>query len=60
MIQLFTIFSDFNSHRKKTNKAGQFLAVDLSPTILSSGATDETLQQSGKQGLLQTLIEEFS
>ena len=27
-----------------------FLAVDLSSTVLNTGTTDETLQQSGKQG----------
>ena len=26
-----------------------FLAVDLSPTFLNTGTTDETYQQSGKQ-----------
>ena len=36
-------FKDFTNHRKKTNRV-VFLAVDLSPTFLNTGATDETLQ----------------
>ena len=33
-----------------------FLAVDLSPTFLSTGTTDETFQQSGKQDSVRHLL----
>ena len=34
----------------------QFLAVDLSPTFLTTGTTDETFQQSGKQDFSRHIL----
>ena len=57
-ILLFTKFSDFTNHRKKTNKA-VILPVDLSPTFLNAGITDE-FPTIRKIRLLQTHIDEFN
>ena len=48
-ILLFTGFSKtlLTTERRLTGQ--YFLAVDLSPTFLNTGTTDETFQQSGKQ-----------
>ena len=46
---IYRFFKDFTNHRNKT----KFLAVDLSPTFLNTGTTDETFQQSGKQDSLK-------
>ena len=47
---IYKFFKDFTNHKKKTNcRRLQFLAVDLSPTFLNTGTTNETFQQSGKQ-----------
>ena len=35
------------TEKRRTRR--KFLAVDLSPTFLNTGTTDETFQQSGKQ-----------
>ena len=54
-ILLFTSFSDFTNHRKKSSilqKEGwYFLAVDLSPTFLNTETTNETFQQAGTQDI---------
>ena len=34
----------------------QFLAVDLSPTFLNTGSTDETFHQSGKQDSFRQIL----
>ena len=45
---IYKFFKDFTNHRKKTNRAVD-LVVELFPTFLNTGTTDETFQQSGKQ-----------
>ena len=42
---------------ERTLTGWKFLAVDLSPTFLNTGITDETFQQSGKQDSLRHLLE---
>ena len=41
-------FKDCANHRTKTNRV-----VDLSPTFVNTGTTDETFQQCGKQDFLK-------
>ena len=52
---IYKLFKDFTNHKKKTNRV-EILAADLSPTFLNTGATDETLQQSGKQDSFRLLL----
>ena len=47
------ILKFFITDRRLTGQ--QFLAVDLSPTFLKTGTTDETFQQSGKQSFRHIL-----
>ena len=59
----YTVFSfDLNqpltNHRKKSNRV-VVLAIDLSPTFLNTGITNETYQQCGKQDFFRN-IEKFS
>ena len=55
-ILLFTSFSKtlLTTERRLTGQ--QFLAVDLSTTLLNTGTTDETFQQSEKQDSLRHLL----
>ena len=52
---IYKFFKDFANHRKKNNRA-EDLAVDLSPTFLNTGTTDETFQQSGKQDSFRHIL----
>ena len=45
---IYKSFEDLTNHRKRTNRA-VVLVVDLFPTFLKTGTTDETFQQSGKR-----------
>ena len=56
-ILLFTSFSKtlLTSERRLTG--WWFLAIDLSPTLLSTGTNDETFQQSGKQNSFRHILE---
>ena len=47
-------FKDYLGFQRLTGQ--QFLAVELSPTFLNTGATDETFQQSGKQDSFRHLF----
>ena len=53
---LFTSFSKtlLTTERKLTGR--YFLAVDLSPTFLNTGTTDETFQQFGKQDSFRQIL----
>ena len=53
---IYKFFKDFTNHRKKTNRA-VVLAVDLSPTFLNTGTTNETFQQSGILESLASMYE---
>ena len=59
-ILLFTSFSKtlLTTERRLTGR--QFLAVDLSPTFLYTGTTDETFQQSGKQDSFRQLFKSLA
>ena len=46
---IYKFFKDITNHRKNTNRAVVFSSIDLSPTFLNTGTTNETFQQSGKQ-----------
>ena len=48
-------YKDSTNHRKKTNRT-VVLAVDLSPTFLNTGTTNETLQQAGKHDSFRNLF----
>ena len=52
---IYKFFKDFTNHRKKTNRV-VVLAVDLSPTFLNTGTTDETFQHSGKQDSFRHIL----
>ena len=56
---IYNFFKDFTNHRKKTNRV-VVLAVDLSPTFLNTGTTDETFQQSGKQDSFRHLLKNLA
>ena len=47
---IYKFFKDFTNHRKKTNRAVVFSSRPFL-SILNTGTTNETLQQSGKQDL---------
>ena len=50
---IYKLFKDFTNHRKKTNRAVVFSHTLfnhlLAPTVLNTGTTNETFQQSWKQ-----------
>ena len=46
---IYKFFKDFTNHKKKTNRAVVFSSIDLSPTFLNTGTTNENFQQSGRQ-----------
>ena len=50
---IYKLFNDFTNHRKKTRRT---FAVDLFPTLLNTGSTDETFQQSGKQDSFRHIL----
>ena len=56
-IPLFTSFSNTLLTSEKRLTGWQFLAIDLSPTLLSTGTNDETFQQSGKQNSFRHILE---
>ena len=56
---IYKFFKDFTNHRKKTNRA-VVLAVDISPTFLNTGTTEETFQQSRKQDSFRHLLESLA
>ena len=56
---IYKIFKDFTNHRKKTNRA-VVLVVDLSPTFLNPGTTDDTFQQSGKQDTFRHILKSIA
>ena len=62
-ILLFISFSKTLLTTERRLTGWYFLAVDLSPTFLNTGTTEETFQQSGKQDsfrhLLKTLASMF-
>ena len=49
-------FKDFTNHRKNTNGAVVFFAVDLSPTFLNTEAIDETFQELWKQDSFRHIL----
>ena len=51
----YKFVKDFANHRKKTNRAVVF-SIELSPTFLNTGTTDETFQQSGKQDTFRHIL----
>ena len=57
---LFTSFSKTLLTTKRRLTGWQFLAVDLSPTFLNTGTTDETFQQSGKQVSFRQLLKSLA
>ena len=59
-ILLFTSFSKtlLITERKLTGQ--QFLVVDLSPTFLNTGTTDETLQQCGKKDSFRHILKRLA
>ena len=55
---IYKFFKDFSTERRLTGR--QFLAVDLSPTFLNTGTTEETFQQSRKQGSFRHLLKSLA
>ena len=53
---LLTSFSKTLPTTERRLTGRQFLAVDLSPTFLNTGTTNETFQQSGKQDSFRHLL----
>ena len=56
---IYKFFKDFTTHKRRLT-GRLFLAVDLYPTFLNTGTTDETFQQSGKHNSFRHILKSLA